>query len=327
MPDRTLRLPSRPPTTPSGGKAHKGTRRRSRRGLLAGLTVIGLLGVAGVGAWAWWNGSVGPLPIREHCTATVAPTATSAIRVAELDPEQAGNAAIIAAVARKRGLPARAASIGIATAIQESKLRNINYGDRDSLGLFQQRPSQGWGTRKQITNPVYASNAFYDVLAKVDGYETMPITEVAQKVQRSAFPDAYADHEPEARIIASALSGYSPAGFTCVLRSSQAVAQNVAAGGLTARAKALNSAAGKEAGREDVETVGTGGTTLRFTVPSSPDDRDAWALAHWAVARAAGLEVIRVDVANRRWDRDHSTDGWTTLKTPLANGAIVVTVA
>jgi hypothetical protein len=270
---------------------------------------------------------VGPVPIREHCTATAAATASTPIRVAEIDPEQAGNAAIIAAVARKRGLPARAASIGIATAIQESKLRNINYGDRDSLGLFQQRPSQGWGTRKQITDPVYATNAFYDVLAKVDGYETMAITKVAQKVQRSAFPDAYADHEPEAKIIASALSGYSPAGFTCVLHSSGAAPQNAVAGGLTARAKALSAAANREAGRKNVEPVGTGGRALQFTVPSSPGDRDAWALAHWAVARADGLNVVRVDVANRSWDRDHSTDGWTTLKTPLANGIITITVA
>src|SRR3954447_12956838 len=246
MPESTLRLPSRPP--PTAEDRRKSRARRSRRGLIVGLTAIGLIGTVGVGAWAWWNGSAGPVAIRDHCTATVSATASTPIRVAEIDPDQAGNAAIIAAVARKRGLPARAASIGIAAAIQESKLRNIEYGDRDSLGLFQQRPSQGWGTRKQITNPVYATNAFYDVLAKVDGYETMEITEVAQKVQRSAFPDAYADHEPEARVIASALTGYSPSGFTCVLRSSQAVAQKVGAGGRTARVRALVSAASRETG-------------------------------------------------------------------------------
>jgi hypothetical protein len=323
MPEGTLRLPSRPPSTAGG----KGRPRRGRRSLIAGLTVIGLTGVAAVGAWAWWNGSVGSVPIREHCTATIAASASTPLRVAELDPEQAGNAATITSIAHKRGLPARAATIGIATAIQESKLRNINYGDRDSLGLFQQRPSQGWGTRKQITNPVYATNAFYDVLAKVDGYETMEITKVAQKVQRSAFPDAYADHEPEARVIASALSGYSPSGFTCVLRSSSATAQNVAAGGLTGRARAVSEAAAQEAGQKNVEPVGSGGTTLRFSVSSSAQDREAWSLAHWAVARAAGLEVTRVDVADRRWDRDNSTDGWTALKTPLPNGTVIVTVA
>jgi hypothetical protein len=323
MPEDTLRLPSRPPPT-TGGKAKS---RRSRRGLIAGLTVIGLLGAAGVGAWAWWNGAVGPVAIREHCTATVAATAGTPARLAEIDPEQAGNAAIISSLARKRGLPARAASIGIATAIQESKLRNINYGDRDSLGLFQQRPSQGWGTRKQITDPVYATNAFYDVLAKVDGYETMEITKVAQEVQRSAFPDAYADHEPEARVIASALTGYSPSGFTCVLYPSKATAQNVAAGGLTARAQAVTAAASAETGRKDAKPVGSGGTTMRFTVPESTDQRNAWALAHWAVARANSLDIIRVDVANQRWDRNRSTDGWSTLKTPVPANAVIITVA
>jgi len=319
MPDSTLRLPVRPPSPPGNRSSRKP--RKRRRVPVAGIVVVGLVAVAGVGAWAWWNGSVGSVAIREHCTAI----ATG--KLAEFDPEQAGNAAIIAAVARKRDLPARAASIGIATAIQESKLRNIRYGDRDSLGLFQQRPSQGWGTRAQITDPVYASNAFYDVLAKIDGYQTMAITEVAQKVQRSGFPDAYADHEPEARIMASALSGYSPAGFSCVLRPSQAAAQNVVAKGLTARSRALAAAAAKEAGRKTFTTVGSGGTSLRFTVPKTTGDRDAWALAHWAVARAAGLEVVRVDVADRRWDRNKSTDGWTKIPAPLPNGAVQITLS
>src|SRR6478735_956092 len=112
-------------------------------------------------------------------------------------------------------MPARAATIALATAYQESKLYNIDYGDRDSLGLFQQRPSQGWGSRAQLLDPLYATNAFYDGLAKVDGYEDMRITAAAQHVQRSAFPEAYADHEPDARVLASALSGNSPRAFSC----------------------------------------------------------------------------------------------------------------
>ena len=82
----------------------------------------------------------------------------------EVTPEQAGNAATISAVAVSRGLSSRATTIAIATALQESKLRNLRYGDRDSVGLFQQRPSQGWGTVEQILDPVYASNAFYNKL-------------------------------------------------------------------------------------------------------------------------------------------------------------------
>ncbi len=177
-------------------------RRSSARWAAAGLVLVI---VAGLGAaWIWLRGSLVGVPLREHCLAT---TSTS---IADLDPEQAGNAALITALAMKRRLPARAATIALATAMQESKLYNLDYGDRDSVGLFQQRPSQGWGTREQALDPVHATNAFYDALVKIDGYQTMEITKAAQKVQRSAYPAAYASHEPAARALASALSGNSP---------------------------------------------------------------------------------------------------------------------
>ena len=129
-----------------------------------------------------------------------------------LDPSQARYAGLITAIAVQRGMPARAASIALATAYQESDLRNLDGGDRDSAGLFQQRPSQGWGTLDEVRDPVHATNAFYDALAKVDGYEQLEITVAAQEVQRSGFPDAYADHEADARALASALTGNSPEG-------------------------------------------------------------------------------------------------------------------
>ena len=131
---------------------------------------------------------IGPAPDPEHCRARVGST------VLTLETEQATNAALIAAISVQRGMPARAASIALATAYQESKLYNIDFGDRDSLGLFQQRPSQGWGTRRQILDPAYSINAFYDALEKIEGYQTMRITQAAQAVQRSAFPEAYEDH-------------------------------------------------------------------------------------------------------------------------------------
>jgi hypothetical protein len=274
------------------------------------------------GAWAWWNGTVGNVPIREHCTAAAAGTST------EIDPDQAGNAAIIAVVAVRRQMPARAATIGIATAVQESKLRNIEYGDRDSLGLFQQRPSQGWGTKAQVLDPVYSSGKFFDALAKVDGYESMPITQVAQKVQRSAFPGAYADHEPEGRVMASALSGYSPGGFNCVLRGTPDLAEETpSAGGMTPRATAVSKAAAREAGRREGVPATTDGKTLRFTVSSGEDNRYAWSLAHWAVARANGLQITSVQVGDRQWHRDDSTSGWTESPDPLPAGAVAIRVA
>ena len=125
-------------------------------------------------------------------------------------PDQAGNAAAITAIAVQRGMPPRAATIAIATAMQESKVRNVKFGDRDSLGLFQQRPSQGWGTAEQILDPEYSTNKFYDALAKVKGYQSMDIAQAAQKVQRSAAGEAYAQHEAQARVTASALVGADP---------------------------------------------------------------------------------------------------------------------
>jgi hypothetical protein len=133
----------------------------------------------------------------------------------EIDLEQAENAALITAVSIERGLPARAASIALATAFQESKLYNIEFGDRDSVGLFQQRPSQGWGSVDELMDPVFATNAFYDALAKVDGYREMEITQAAQAVQRSGYPEAYADHEQDGRALASALTGNSPRAMWC----------------------------------------------------------------------------------------------------------------
>jgi hypothetical protein len=90
------------------------------------------------------------------------------------------------------------AVIAVATAIQESSLNNLDQGDRDSLGLFQQRPSQGWGTPSQLTDPVYATNAFIDTLIKIHSWQTMPLSRAAQAVERSALPGAYAQWEQAA---------------------------------------------------------------------------------------------------------------------------------
>jgi peptidoglycan DL-endopeptidase CwlO len=114
---------------------------------------------------------------------------------ATLSAEQRQNAATIIQVAQQKGAPPRAWLVALATAKQESDLRNINYGDRDSLGLFQQRPSQGWGSPAQVTDPVYSTTTFLDRLLKVPNWDRLPVTVAAQTVQRSAFPEAYAKWE------------------------------------------------------------------------------------------------------------------------------------
>ena len=130
-----------------------------------------------------------------------------------LTTEQRQNAATIIKVARDRGTPPRAWLVALATAKQESDLLNIPYGDRDSLGLFQQRPSQGWGTPAQVTDPVYSTSTFLDRLMQVPGWERLPVTVAAQTVQRSAFPDAYARWEGLAAELITQLAGVAdPAG-------------------------------------------------------------------------------------------------------------------
>ncbi|MFE4357880.1 MULTISPECIES: C40 family peptidase [Streptomycetaceae] len=120
--------------------------------------------------------------------------------------EQIPNAKTIQATGVALHIPIRGQVVALATAMQESELRNIRYGDRDSLGLFQQRPSQGWGTPEQIMQPVYASTKFYAALQEVNGWESMTVTQAAQAVQRSGFPNAYAKWQPLAEALQKAIA-------------------------------------------------------------------------------------------------------------------------
>jgi hypothetical protein len=120
----------------------------------------------------------------------------------DLSEEQKANAKAIVAATKKAGLDERAAVIAVGTSLQESKLENLGHlgeaNDHDSQGLFQQRPSSGWGSPEQITNPEHATTAFLTGLKQVDGWHDMPLTDAAQKVQVSAYPDAYAQWEQQA---------------------------------------------------------------------------------------------------------------------------------
>jgi hypothetical protein len=127
---------------------------------------------------------------------------------------QLANAKAIVEAGKAMGLPPRAWTIAVATSLQESNLNNLGHlgsrNDHDSLGLFQQRPSSGWGTPAQITDPNYAATAFYSSLVEVPGWDSLPLTRAAQKVQVSAFPNHYAKHEVQAGNIIKALYGAGP---------------------------------------------------------------------------------------------------------------------
>ncbi|MEV6815769.1 hypothetical protein [Micromonospora sp. NPDC051296] len=126
-----------------------------------------------------------------------------------LDNAQRTNAKTIVEVAKESGVGERGAVIGVATAMQESKLYNLGhlgaYNDHDSQGLFQQRPSSGWGTEAQITDPEYSSTAFFEALKNVRGWQDMPLTNAAQQVQVSAYPFHYAQWEDQAADVVSQL--------------------------------------------------------------------------------------------------------------------------
>ncbi|MFF4822709.1 C40 family peptidase [Streptomyces sp. NPDC001212] len=128
----------------------------------------------------------------------------------DLPGEQVPNAQTIVATGISLHVPKRGQVVALATALQESRLRNLAYGDRDSLGLFQQRPSQGWGTAEQIRDPVYASERFYKALLQLSGWQQMTVTQAAQAVQKSGYPDAYAQWEPLATALQKAIATTFP---------------------------------------------------------------------------------------------------------------------
>jgi hypothetical protein len=276
---------------------------------------------------------LGPLPDAEGCTAVV-----DGHEVA-LGTEESENAALIAGLALRRGLPPRAVSIALATAMQESKLLNIEHGDRDSLGLFQQRPSQGWGTPEEIMDPSYSANAFYDALVEVEGYESMEITDAAQAVQRSAFPDAYAQHEKDARALASALTGETPGGaFTCVVRGDSATAPTrLNRLGLTRRADDVRREVEAVFGEVSLGGYQPGGATDGhmegsahydgraidvFVRPITPENRQrGWAIASYLVAQADRLGIEHVIFDDRIWTAGRrSEDGWRDYRVPSGSG-------
>jgi len=303
-----------------------GRRRRPLRRVLVGLVALTVAG----GLVFYLNRDRINVP-PEGCTvATAAGSGT-------LDLAAASNAATITAVALSRGLPERAVTIALATAMQESKIHNLAGGDRDSVGLFQQRPSQGWGTADQIKDPVYATNKFLDGLVKVPGYARMPLTDAAQQVQKSGFPQAYAKHETNATLVSSALTGREPAALSCVVHDLAAPSPNPspAAG---EQSTDLSERVRREFGKVVAVTPGEKAAkdprpvlALTPQVAASADGsggarQTGWAVAQWAVAQAAELGVGTVAYDGKVWRADRPADGWKPLAQGTAGDRVLVTV-
>jgi hypothetical protein len=280
------------------------------------------------GVVVWWNGGIGTFVGRERCVVEGQDG-----RV-ELDAEQVQHASTIAAVAMSDGLPVRAVTVGLATAMQESQLRNLDAGDHDSAGLFQQRPSQGWGSFDQVTDPVYASQAFFGALLSVDRWQQLPVTEAAQAVQRSAFPNAYEQHADEAKTLAKALTGRRAAAVSCTIHADEMRRQALDATGLTPRATALRASMEDTWGTQSLGGFAPGGV-LRAN-PSAHNqgramdvffepyrDRSArnegWALAYWLIANAEPLDVSVVIYRDKIWSANRSPEGWRDYVSPFGN--------
>ncbi|MFI8453992.1 hypothetical protein [Kitasatospora sp. NPDC085464] len=337
-----------------GDETAPARRRGPLRALL--LVIVGLLGLALVAGLAvvgiWWFGfKPGE---SEGCTVkTAAGNGT-------LELPQAANAATIAAVARSRGLPDRATAISLATAMQESKLRNLAGGDRDSIGLFQQRPSMGWGTPEQIADPVYATNKFLDGLVKVPGYTRLPLTDAAQAVQKSGYPQAYAKHETKATLLTSALAGREPASFSCIVHdyakpdpgdsSSPTATASATPAAAPDRAQVLSDRVRREFGRTVTPATGYASTIkgAENAVALTPDPATAaltssadagadggvsaerasgWEVAHWAVAQAQQLGIATVAYDGKIWRKSKSEDGWQPQPSGTSTKLVQVTVA
>lgn len=163
--------------------------------VFAGVILIGLLG-GGAPSGFHWAGSGGA----DTCSGTMPQTGGG-----ELTDEQEQIARIANDVATDMNMPGQAVLIIFMAGLQESQMRNLDYGDRDSLGWLQQRPSQGWGTPEQVMDPAHAARMFYDALRRVAGWVDMPYWQAADAVQRSAYPTYYAKHEQRARDIAATI--------------------------------------------------------------------------------------------------------------------------
>jgi hypothetical protein len=248
------------------GTSNRRSRRRSSRWIGALAVVVIVVGFVVVRSRLSHPPAVTPT-----CVATVGTVSYP------LDPAQAANATTIAAVGKRLGLPDHAVTVALAAALQESGLRNLDGGDRDSLGLFQQRPSQGWGSPADIMVPRLSAEAFYRHLEQVPDWETLSVTDAAQAVQQSAAPDAYAQQEAEARLLARVLTGEVAAGLTCRYQTPS---------------KATDSASVTEALQTEVGEPATGTTV---------DSARGWLVASWLLGHGDQFGVDGVTFDGQRW--------------------------
>ncbi|MEV4642551.1 hypothetical protein AB0J80_34930 [Actinoplanes sp. NPDC049548] len=278
---------------------------RVKRKPVAVIAVVVLLGAVGLFfVTSSFSGGIKLPHLGPECTVRADGEVT-------LDAVQMANAATISAVGVRRKMPERAVVVALATALQESKLENLDNGDRDSVGLFQQRPSQGWGSPEQIQDPRYAAEKFYVALKKVKGWKKMRVTDAAQKVQRSAYPNAYEKWADESEVLARALTGRATSAVECTVSGEPALRG-------AAAAKALAQGFALDWG-VDADRV----ADLTMTVQ---DANAGWRYAHWLVAHAKSTGLERVRFADREWTAPDGKWQPVTGDRSVGNAAVVAEV-
>jgi hypothetical protein len=280
------------------------------------LTVIAvLLGVGAYAAYTAYQHYVVRLLTVPGCQAG---TGNNAIA---LDFGQAADAATIAAVATRERLPSRALTIAYATAWQESKLENLTYGDRDSVGIFQQRPSMGWGSAKDLTDPAFASRAFFGALVKVNDYLTIPVYQAAQDVQHSADGSAYEQYAQAGTLLAADLTA-APHAVTCWYDPATQAANDGVSTRLNMRGaiRSLEDAFGRPGEGRVVRGVTTGrsGQSGTFAVTAA----GGWPVANWLVTNASSYGITQVRYKGYRWTAGLTETSWQADPGGMAGGIV-----
>jgi len=267
------------------------------------LSVVSLLiaAAAAVGLYAGYQ-RIAPLIQGAGCDAV------GNGQVISLNASQAAIAATIAGVAARDSLPSEAVTVAYAAALQESKLQNLHYGDRDSVGVFQQRPSQGWGTTSQLENPVYATSKFFGALTQVPGYQRLPVYQAAQAVQRSADGLAYQQYQPMAVGLTSAFTGQDPHAVWCWYP------QKIT--GLP-RSAAASQELSRTFGSVPTHDVADPGTSVTVSNPG-----DGWAVAGWLVSHAQQYKISTVRYGGYTWSAASGSRGWVRSVSTATPGSV-----
>jgi hypothetical protein len=307
-------------TSPGQPAAYRYHRPSWRRPLIVLAVIAALLAAAAYGAYTAYQRFVVQVLTVPGCQAGVGDNAIP------LDFGQAADAATIAGVAVREHLPSRALIVAYATAFQESKLENLGYGDRDSVGVFQQRPSEGWGTATELEDPAYAARAFFGALVKVPGYATIPVYEAAQAVQKSAYGYAYQQYAQTGAQLAADYTS-APHAVTCWYNpATQAASQGVSAKlNVTGAVKGLADAFGPP-GPDHVVTrvsqASAGKPATGASVTVRPAAGKGWAVANWLVSSASSYGITRVSYAGYQWTAALSETSWQPDPAAPAGGIV-----